>query len=104
MIYNVIISRKADDQLLALYDYISEQSSPIVAKRYIEAISAYCESLNIFPQRGAARDDIRPGVRVTNYKKRCIIAFRVRKDVVTIVGIFYGGQDYESHLADELDE
>ena len=48
-----------------------------------------------------ARDDVRPGLRVTNYKKRAVIAFAVEKDLVYIVGIFYGGQDYESRLSEE---
>ena len=37
-------------------------------------------------------------MRITNYKKRAVIAFAVDADVVAIVGVFYGGQDYESAL------
>lgn len=32
------------------------------------AMVAYCESLQDFPHRGTRRDDVRPGLRVTNYK------------------------------------
>lgn len=34
-------------------------------------------------------------------KKRCVIAFTVEEDLVAVVGIFYGGQDYESSLEDD---
>ena len=57
-----------------------------------------CESLNLFPLRGTRRDDVRPGLRLTNYKKRTVIAFDVDGEVVSIIGIFYGGQDHESLL------
>jgi len=48
--------------------------------------------------RGSKRDDIRPGLRVTNYKGRAVIAFDVSEALVSIIGIFYGGQDYENTL------
>lgn len=48
--------------------------------------------------RGTHRDDVRPGLRITNYKKRAVIAFAVDAAQVSVIGIFYGGQDYESGL------
>jgi plasmid stabilization system protein ParE len=53
-----------------------------------------------FPHRGTRRGDIRPGLRLTNYKGNAIVAFSV-DDVsrtVAILGVYYGGQDYESAL------
>lgn len=72
--------------------------------RYAEAIVSYCESLSIFPQRGMKRDDVRLGLRITHYKKRAVIAFAVDAECVSILGIFYGGRDYESLLADDSDD
>ena len=54
--------------------------------------------------RGTQRDDIRPGLRVTNYKGRAVIALTVDADRVSILGVFYGGQDYETVLHENLDE
>lgn len=104
MIYEVVISRKADEQLRAIFRYIRNEASSAIAKRYTDAVLIYCAGFNIFPLRGNVRDDIRPGMRITNYKKRCAIAFDVEGDTVTIQGIFYGGQDYESLLANELND
>ncbi len=50
--------------------------------------------------RGTMRDDIRPGLRITNYRKRAVIAFSVLGDTVAIIGVFYGGRDYEAALQD----
>lgn len=35
------------------------------------------------------------------YRKRTVIAFDVDSEVVSIIGIFYGGQDYETALRDD---
>ena len=40
----------------------------MVAERYVDALVSYCESLATFPQRGARRDDIRPGLRLVPYR------------------------------------
>lgn len=54
--------------------------------------------------RSRCRDDVRPGLRITNYRKRAVIAFDVAGDLVSIVGVFYGGQDYETILHDDADD
>ena len=97
-VFPVVFTPEALEQLEALYAYIAAAASPLVAQRYTDAIVTYCETLQTFPLRGARRDDIRPGLRITNYKGRTVIAFEVSNDRVAIVGIFYGGQDYETAL------
>lgn len=52
------------------------------------------------------RDDVRPGLRITNYKKRVVIAFAVEEaeKTVFIIGLFYGGQNYEALLHEGFEE
>ena len=100
MSYRVVFSPEAGDQLVALYDYIAAAASHDIAARFTEAIIGYCESLQDFPYRGIQRDDVRPGLRITNYRKRTVIAFDVSADLVSILGVFYGGQDYEKTFSD----
>ncbi len=104
MKFRVIFSPEAEEQLAELFHYIAAAASPRIAERYINAIITYCETLDTFPLRGARRDDIRPGLRVTNCKGRTVIAFDVDAQQVSIIGVFYGGQDYETALQDDLDE
>lgn len=101
MSYSVVFSPEATEQLVALHGYIAAAASSDIATRYTEAILSYCESLRTFPHRGTVRDDVRPGLRVTNYKKRTVIAFDVDGQKISIIGIFYGGQDYETILRDD---
>ena len=104
MPYRLAFTPEAQEQLAALYRYIAEHNSPEVAERYTSAIVSYCESLVILPHRGTRRDDVRPGLRITHHKKRTVIAFTVDEEQVSIVGIFYGGRNYESALQIEPDE
>jgi plasmid stabilization system protein ParE len=103
--YSVLFAPEAESSLVALYDYIAEHGSPAVAERYVSAIVAYCESLARCPRRGTRRDEIRPGLRVTNYKRRTVIAFAFDEtnEKVIILGIFYAGRDYERALGETDD-
>ena len=103
--YAVVFAPEAEDQLAELVRYIAAKASPETAARYTDAIVAYCEGLSTFPYRGTRRDDVRPGLRITNYKGRSIIAFDVDDAAacVSILGVFYGGQDYETALQSDLD-
>ena len=99
--YTVVFAPEAVEQLAELYRYIAGQGAPLNALRYTEAIVAYCERLRTVPHRGTRRDDIRPGLRTTNYEGRAVIAFAIDDvaTLVTIIGVYYGGQDYESVLS-----
>lgn len=61
-----------------------------------------CEGLAIFPLRGVSREDIRPGLRVTHHRGSTVIAYAVEHDtrLVSILGVLYGGQDFERALAE----
>ena|SRR6185437_11132067 len=99
MSYTVVFTPEAEAQLVEMYGYISAEASPEIALRFTDGIVAYCESLSTFPNRGNRREDVRPGLRVTSYRKRVAIAFYVDEEAVNIIGVFYGGQDYESLLS-----
>lgn len=102
--YSVVFAPEARDQLAEIYRYIADASGvPDVAARYTESIVAYCEGLSTFPLRGRQRDDVRPGLRVTSFKRRVVIAYEVRDSIISIIGVFYGGQDFESAVGDAGD-
>jgi plasmid stabilization system protein ParE len=105
--YSVVFAPEAEDDLVELFEYIVAQGSPAAAARYIDDIVAYCEGLGRFSHRGTKRDDIRPGLRITNYRRRVVIAFSIDEsaETVAILGVYYAGRDYEAALgADEEDD
>ena len=101
MPHTVVFTPEAEAQLVELYAYIAAEASAEIAARFTDGIVTYCERLSTFPARGNRRDDIRPGLRITSYRKRVAIAFHVDEDRVNIIGVFYGGQDYEAALLEE---
>lgn len=99
----IVFAPEAEAQLVALYRVIAAAASPAVAADYTQAVVTYCEGLTTFPLRGVRRDDIRPGLRVTSFRRRTVIAYGVDAERISILGVFHGGQDYESVLL-SLDE
>lgn len=99
----VVFTPEAEKQLVDLYRYIAAAGSPEAAARYTDAIVTFCEEMATFPRQGRARDDIRPGLRIIGFRRRAVIAFTDTEQTVVIVGIFYGGRDYEAVLAEPED-
>ncbi len=94
-------SPEAEAQITRLYEYIAAHASPTIAETYTGAIVERCERLGEMQLVGTARDDIRRGIRTLSFRKRVIIAYSVAQKTVTILAIFYGGQDYESLLRED---
>jgi toxin ParE1/3/4 len=90
----VVFSAQAEADLDALYEYFTEQSGdPDSAFDRVWKLRGVCKSLSDFPNRGSPRDHIRKDLRVLIVEKRSIIAYQV-KDVVEVVAVFHGGQDW----------
>jgi toxin ParE1/3/4 len=98
VIHRVVFAPEAQRQLVDLYMRLAAVASAEIADAYVGAILQTCESLRMLPLRGTSRDDIRPGLRTFGFRKRATIAFEVTGESVTILGVFYGGQDFETML------
>lgn len=96
MRFQVIFTPEAEFQLKALYEYIAAEASPATAKRFTDAIVERCLNLNTMPHRGTPRDDIRRGLRTLSFRRRAMIVYTADAAQVAIVGVFYGGQDFEA--------
>ncbi|RQQ00435.1 type II toxin-antitoxin system RelE/ParE family toxin [Burkholderia stagnalis] len=102
--YHVVFSPEARDQLAALEDAIAAAGAPRTAAEYVDAIVTFCEQLSRFPARGVPRDDLLAGLRVTHYRGRTMIAYRISDDQVAILGVYYGGQDYVADFRASFDD
>lgn len=98
---DVVFSPEAEAQIVSLYKYIAARASPAAAEAFTNDISKRCEQLGEMPLVGLARDDIRRGLRTISFRRRIVIAYSVAAKTVTILSIFYGGQDYESLLRED---
>jgi toxin ParE1/3/4 len=91
----VVFAPEARDDLWRLYEAIATAAGASVALAYIERIEAYCLGFDLASERGHRRDDIRPGLRIVGFERRVTITFSVDNGRVTILRVFYGGQDWE---------
>lgn len=101
MIYRIVVTPEAREQLNAIYDYISGAASSDIALRFTNGIIDQLAPLKDYPKIGTPRDDLRPGLRTLAHRRRVTIAFMVEKDDVVIIGFFYGGQDFETLLRED---
>jgi toxin ParE1/3/4 len=90
----VAFAPEARSDLLRLGDWIAERAGIGVALNYIERLEAYCASFETASERGQRRDDIRAGLRIVGFERRMAIAFIVSATEVTILRLYYGGQNW----------
>lgn len=101
--YEVSLTPDAIADLTAIYHFIFDESGfPEVAWLYIEKLRNKCLALERAPVRGRKRDDLRANLRILAIDKNAVAAFEVDEArlTVTILNIFYGGEDYETIMGD----
>jgi toxin ParE1/3/4 len=76
---------------------------PQTAAKYVDEVVTFCEQLESFPFGGLLRDDLLPGLRVTHYRGRTVIAYRVTGETAAVLGVYYSGQDYPASVQPDLD-
>jgi plasmid stabilization system protein ParE len=101
MPYRIVLTPEARDQLDQLHGYLTAAADAGTASRFVSGILDHIAALDECPQRGTSRNDLRPGLRTRTWRRRVTIAFVVEDVDVVVIGIFYGGRDFETLLKDE---
>ena len=78
-------------------DYIAQRAGAAVADRYIARLLDYFRGLATFPQRGHPRP-APPGLHLIGFGHSANVAIVVESDDVYVVGVYFGGEDYEGTL------
>ena len=91
----VIFTPEAEDDLQALYVRTANVAGPVIAFNYLSRIEAFIRRLDLFPERGRTRDEVRAGLRVIGFERRVSIAFTVRPETVVILRLFPRGKEWE---------
>jgi toxin ParE1/3/4 len=90
----VTFTPQARNDLLSIGDWIAERAGIEVALGYTARLEAYCNGFEFAGERGQRRDDLRPGLRVVGFERRIAIAFVISDSEVTILRLYYGGQNW----------
>ena len=75
-----------------LWAYIAEQASEIVATKFLGALQAQYETLIRFPESGAPREQLAPGLRVQLFKGYASY-YRSEERTVIIIRVLNGNRD-----------
>lgn len=97
--HRIVFTPEARDQLDRLYAYVAAAANADIASSFVDGIIDHIAGLADFPRRGTARDDLRPGLRTIGWRRRVTIAVVVEQREVVVIGIFYGGRDFEALLS-----
>jgi toxin ParE1/3/4 len=96
---------EAERQLNEIDDWIATAANAVIARHFASTILEHIDGIVTFPLAGRARDDVRPGMRTTTFKKRTVVAYLIdetlAETVITVLGVFHGGQHGERVLSQE---
>jgi plasmid stabilization system protein ParE len=98
MVYRIVFTPEARDQLHHLHSYIASAADAEIASRFADGILDHIAAWSEFPERGTPKEDLRPGMRTIAWRRRVTIAFVVEESDVVVIGTFYGGRDFETLL------
>jgi hypothetical protein len=56
------------------------------------------------PSAGQLHEDIKPDLRMVGFERRVTVAFTVDETTVTILRLFYGGQDWSQSFQDDAED
>src|SRR5512139_824968 len=94
------LTPEAERQLNEIDDWIAKTATADISMPFVSAILEHIDGILTFPPAGRARDDVRPGMRTTTYRKRTLVVYEVDESsgevVINVLGIFHGGQDWEA--------
>ena len=91
----VAFAETATADLDDIFAWIADHAGLEIAHAYTDRIVRFCRKMTPFPQRGAARDDLRPSLRTVGFGRRATIAFTVKGDDVIILRILYAGRSLD---------
>lgn len=94
----LVFSEKAELHLVDIQQYIAEQTSLEGASKYVGRILDNLDVVTVFPTIGSQRDDVRPGLRTFGFERRVIVAYFFDEHRVYVLGVYYGGREWESDL------
>lgn len=87
----LVRSRRARQDLIDIWTFVAADS-PVAADRLLDRVDAACQRLLDHPASGAAREDIRPGMRhlvIGPY----LVLYRIAGTDIQVVRVVHGRRD-----------
>lgn len=102
--YRVGLDPAAIADLDAIKAHVTEAAGKAIAFSLIDRVLGYIAGLETAPKRGAARDDVRPGLRTVAWRRTVTLIFVVDDEAgsVVVIGALYRGRDVESAMRSRI--
>ena len=82
--------------------FIANQSQSLdVGLSFTARIERKCHEIGNVPFGGVDRPEFGKGIQMTPFENSAVILYRVYNDVVEIVRVFYGGQNYDTIMGSQ---
>lgn len=101
MAYRIIYHPKAEAELDKLCADIAVEAGTGIAGDFVDAVITFIEALETFPERGAVRKSLIPGLRIIGYRRSVSVAFSVSGNDINILGVFARGRDITDEILEE---
>ena len=88
-------SPEAEQDLLAIWNYVAREASPDVADEQLRSVDRACEALAQWPHSGRARDELFRGVRSIAVEAY-VIFYRVEDSAIEIVRVLHQRLDVDA--------
>src|ERR1700688_1643623 len=88
-------SPEAEQDLLAIWDYVAREASPDVADEQLRSLDRACEALAEWPHSGRARDELFRSVRSIAVEAY-VVFYRVGNSEIEIIRVLHGRRDVDA--------
>ena len=95
-----IWSPVATQDLVDIWDFVANDSSPAAADKQLREIDKLCFALGRWPEYGKARDGVRQGLRSARVN-RYVVFYRVATNAIEIVRVLDERRDVDMIFAEE---
>jgi toxin ParE1/3/4 len=82
--------------LEGIYDWIAEQSGHERAGAYVDQIIDFCDSLDLFPERGKRHLETGPDVRSLSFRRSIVVGYVIGTESVVILCVYGKGRNIVS--------
>jgi toxin ParE1/3/4 len=105
MLFKVVITESAENDIEAIYRYIASTDSPEKAERILTAHHETCQSLDEFPERGNPTKELRDltsaQFREAHFKPYRVV-YQILDRTVFVLAVLDGRRDMQTLLRQRL--
>jgi toxin ParE1/3/4 len=95
--YSYVLSQAADNDIQEIYEYTAKNFGDDQAIKYLTGLEDLFYALCAHPHTGRQRDEIREGIRSTNYVSH-IVFYKVVEKRIRVVRVLHASRDVPKFL------